>query len=374
MAVSLNSSFTADSGRRRSLAYRLHIDKPLLVMLLCMLAFGLVVLYSASGDIVYVQRQGVRILIGLAALVVLAQFDPRTIRFWSLPVYLVGLVMLVLVIFYGTGAMGATRWLGIPGVFMFQPAEIMKLGVPAMLAWYLTRYELPPRLKHLIVSLPLCLIPAYLVVEQPDLGTALLITISGLFVVFLAGLSWWYIIIGIVGALAIFPVLWLFLLQDYQKQRILTLIDPEADPLGSGWNIIQSQTAIGSGGWDGKGYLQGTQSQLNFLPESHTDFIVAVLAEEFGFIGIVTLLILYFAICVRGLIIAINGRDTFGRLLAGGLTLTFFIYVFVNIGMVSGILPVVGVPLPLVSYGGTSIVTLLASFGIIMSVATHKNL
>ncbi|TGG92965.1 rod shape-determining protein RodA [Natronospirillum operosum] len=353
---------------------RLHMDVPLLLMLLVLLAVGLVALYSASGSTIHVQRQGMRIGIGLLAMLVLAQLDPRTIRFGSLPIYIISLIFLVMVLYVGTGAMGATRWLGIPGLFMFQPAEIMKLAAPAMIAWFLTQRELPPRLWHVLASLVLCLFPAFLVVQQPDLGTALLIIASGLFVVFLAGLSWLYIAGGLLAAVGTFPALWLLVLRDYQRQRILTLFDPEKDPLGSGWNIIQSQTAIGSGGWDGKGYLMGTQSQLNFLPESHTDFIVAVMAEEFGFIGMALLLCLYLAIAARGLIIAINGRDTFGRLLAGGLTLTFFIYVFVNVGMVSGILPVVGVPLPLVSYGGTSIVTLLAGFGIIMSVATHKKL
>ena len=354
--------------------YRLHLDLPLLIMLGLLLAAGLAILYSASGSMTFVNRQAVRIGLGLAAMLVIAQLDPRTIRFWCMPIFVVGMAFLVMVLFFGTGAMGATRWLGIRGVFMFQPAEIMKLAAPGMLAWFLTRYELPPRFWHVAVCLVLAVLPALLVVQQPDLGTALLIIMSGLFVVFLSGLSWWYMLTGLLAAAAAFPVLWLFVLREYQKQRILTLFDPESDPLGAGWNIIQSQTAIGSGGWDGKGFLQGTQSQLNFLPESHTDFIVAVLAEEFGYIGMMALLILYLAITVRGLIIAINGRDTFGRLMAGALTLTFFIYVFVNVGMVSGILPVVGVPLPLVSYGGTSVVTLLAGFGIIMSVATHKKL
>lgn len=357
-----------------SIWQRLHLDLPLLVMLGLLLAVGLAILYSASGSMVFVQRQALRVVVGLGVLMIIAQLDPRTIRFWCMPIFAVGMVFLILVLFVGTGAMGATRWLGIRGVFMFQPAEIMKLATPGMLAWFLTRYELPPRFWQVAFCLVLAILPALLVVQQPDLGTALLIIMSGLFVVFLAGLSWWYILAGVLAVAAAFPALWLFVLREYQKQRILTLFDPNSDPLGAGWNIIQSQTAIGSGGLDGKGFLQGTQSQLDFLPESHTDFIVAVMAEEFGFIGMVTLLILYLAITIRGLIIAINGRDTFGRLMAGALTLTFFIYVFVNVGMVSGILPVVGVPLPLVSYGGTSVVTLLAGFGIIMSVATHKKL
>lgn len=365
---------TANLGSQRALSYRLHLDLPLLLMLSLLMAGGLVVLYSATGgNVEFVQRQGVRILVAFVAMFALAQLDPRTIQRWGGVAYLGGLVLLVAVLFYGITVNGAQRWLRIPGVITFQPAEVMKLAVPAMVAWYLARNELPPRFKHLCVALLLIVVPTLLILQQPDLGTSLLIISSGLFVIFLAGMSWWYITAGVLGAAASFPVLWLFVLRDYQKQRIVTMFDPEQDRLGSGWNIIQSKTAIGSGGWNGKGFMEGTQSQLDFLPESHTDFIVAVLAEEFGLLGMLLLLALYLAISARCLMIAIGGRDTFGRLLAGGLTLVFFIYVFVNVGMVSGILPVVGVPLPLVSYGGTSIVTLMAGFGIIMSVATHKN-
>ncbi|MEX1057574.1 MAG: FtsW/RodA/SpoVE family cell cycle protein, partial [Natronospirillum sp.] len=245
----------------KSLLYRLHIDVPLLVMISALIVVGLIVLYSASGNTLHVHRQAIRVGIAYVGMITLAQFDPRMIRFWSVPVYIAGVTFLVMVAFVGIGAMGATRWLGVSGVFMFQPAEIMKLAAPAMLAWFLTRYELPPRMGHVAIALFLCLAPAVLVINQPDLGTALLIICSGLFVIFLAGLSWWYILAGLGAAVAIFPLAWLFVLRDYQKQRILTLFDPHADPLGSGWNIIQSQTAIGSGGWDGKGYLEGTQSQ-----------------------------------------------------------------------------------------------------------------
>ncbi|MFY0665248.1 MAG: rod shape-determining protein RodA [Natronospirillum sp.] len=365
---------TANLSSQRALSYRLHLDLPLLVMLTALLIAGLVVLYSASGgDTEYVQRQGIRILVAYSALFLIAQLDPRTIQRWGGAAYLGGLLLLVTVVFYGVTVNGAQRWLRIPGVITFQPSEIMKLAVPIMVAWYLARHELPPRFKHLCVALILIIVPTVLILQQPDLGTSLLIISSGLFVIFLAGMSWWYIIAGLLSAAASFPLLWLFVLRDYQKRRILTMFDPEQDRLGAGWNIIQSKTAIGSGGWSGKGFMEGTQSQLDFLPESNTDFIVAVLAEEFGLMGMLLILALYLAISARCLMIAIGGRDTFGRLLAGGLTLVFFIYVFVNVGMVSGILPVVGVPLPLVSYGGTSIVTLMTGFGIIMSVATHKN-
>jgi rod shape determining protein RodA len=241
-----------------------------------------------------------------------------------------------------------------------------------MMSWYVARYPLPLRFKHLVGAAVLLAVPFVLILEQPDLGTSLLIAASGLFVIFLAGLSWKIIISAGFLAIASLPLMWIFVLRPYQKTRILTLFNPESDPLGAGWNIIQSKTAIGSGGLYGKGYLQGTQSQLDFLPESHTDFIIAVLSEEFGFVGAVILLAMYVMIIIRGMVISMNARDNFCRLLAGSLTLTFFIYVFVNIGMVSGLLPVVGVPLPLVSYGGTSIVTLLASFGILMSIATHQ--
>lgn len=366
---------TLNLSKQASVAYRMHIDLPLLLLLTLLMLVGLVVLYSATGgDWVYVQRQGARILLAYFVMLTVAQFDPRTMQRWGGVAYLVGLLLLVGVLFFGVSVNGAQRWLRIPGVITFQPSEIMKLAVPAMVAWYLARHDLPPKFRHLAIALMLVLLPTLLILKQPDLGTSLLIISSGVFVIFLAGMSWWLILAGILAAAASFPLLWLFVLRDYQKRRILTMFNPEQDRLGAGWNIIQSKTAIGSGGWDGKGFMAGTQSQLDFLPESHTDFIVAVFAEEFGLVGMLCLLVLYLVIAGRCLIIAIGGRDTYGRLLAGGLTLVFFIYVFVNVGMVSGILPVVGVPLPLVSYGGTSIVTLMAGFGIIMSVATHKKL
>ena len=362
-------SFSATPG----FWHRIHVDFYLFLLLLVLAAGGMVVLYSASGgDWGAVTRQSIRFGVGFLAMFIVAQFDPRWYQQWSGALYLIGVAFLIAVLVVGSGAKGAQRWLVIPGIIRFQPSEIMKLAVPVMMAWYISRYGLPPRLKHILGAAILLAIPFVLILQQPDLGTSLLIAASGVFVIFLAGLSWKIIASGIVLAIGSLPLMWMFVLRDYQKTRILTLFNPESDPLGAGWNIIQSKTAIGSGGLDGKGFLQGTQSQLDFLPESHTDFIIAVLSEEFGFIGVLVLLTLYVAIVIRGMMIATRGRDNFCRLLAGSITLTFFIYVFVNIGMVSGLLPVVGVPLPLVSYGGTSIVTLLTGFGILMSISTHQ--
>ncbi len=359
-------------AHRKTIWRRLHIDPYLLISLLALSAFGLFVLYSASGgDWGSVQRQGVRFAAGYLAMIIIAQLDPRVFQQWSGAVYLLGVVLLVAVLVMGTGAKGAQRWLSIPGLFRFQPSELLKLAVPIVIAWYLSRYPIPPRFKHILGTIVLLAIPCVLILEQPDLGTSLLIAASGVFAIFLAGLSWKVIVSAVVLAVGSLPAAWIFVLRDYQKQRVLTFLNPESDPLGAGWNIIQSKTAIGSGGLYGKGYLQGTQSQLDFLPESHTDFIIAVLSEELGFVGAMILFAIYVAIIIRGMLIAVRGRDNFCRLLAGSLTLTFFIYIFVNIGMVSGLLPVVGVPLPLVSYGGTSIVTLLSSFGILMSISTH---
>lgn len=362
----------SEMERKTSVWTRVHIDPYLVLSLLVVCAGGLFVLYSASsGDWGAVQRQMVRFGVGFAAMFVIAQFDPRIFQQWGGAVFVLGVALLAAVLITGSDAKGAQRWLTIPGVVRFQPSEIMKLAVPIMLAWYLSRYGVPPRYRHLAVSIILLLIPVVLIVRQPDLGTSLLIAASGVFVIFLAGLSWKLIASFSVLAVSSLPLMWIFVMHDYQKQRVLTLFDPSSDPLGAGWNINQSMTAIGSGGLQGKGFMQGTQSQLDFLPESHTDFIIAVLGEEFGFVGAAVLLSAYALIVMRGMLIAVRGRDNFCRLLAGSLTLTFFIYVFVNVGMVSGILPVVGVPLPLVSYGGTSIVTLLASFGILMSISTH---
>jgi rod shape determining protein RodA len=266
---------------------------------------------------------------------------------------------------------GAQRWLDL-GLFRFQPAEIMKIAVPMMIAWLLTRSTLPPKPMYLVAAVFAVLLPTVLVILQPDLGTALLIALTGIAVIFLAGISWKLIMAVVISMAATMPVMWAFVLHDYQRQRVLTLFDPWSDPLGAGYHTIQSIIAIGSGGVQGKGWLSGTQSQLEFIPERSTDFIFAVFAEEFGLIGVVVLLLLYLFLVLRGLIIAFYAEDTYSRLLAGGLTLTFFFYVFVNIGMVSGILPVVGVPLPLMSYGGTSMVTLMIGFGILMSISRNR--
>lgn len=365
---------TEDVMRRRaSLLQRLHIDGLLLLLLLILAAGGLFVLYSASGknwDLLI--KQASSFGIGLLLMLFIAQLEPRFMARWVPLAYLGGIVLLVVVDVVGHNAMGATRWINIPGVIRFQPSEFMKIIMPATIAWYLAKRSLPPRLKHIAVSLLLIGIPFALVVRQPDLGTSLLILGSGAFVLFVAGLRWRWILGAVAALVPIAVGMWYFVLLQYQKQRVLTFFDPESDPLGSGWNIIQSKAAIGSGGVFGKGWLLGTQSHLDFLPESHTDFIIAVLGEEFGLVGICLLLVVYLLLIARGLVITVQAQTLFGKLLAGGLTMTFFVYVFVNIGMVSGLLPVVGVPLPFISYGGTSMVTLLAGFGLLMSIHTHR--
>jgi rod shape determining protein RodA len=348
-----------------------QLDIPLLAALLLLMAAGLLVLYSASGsnmDVVY--RQGVRLAVGLLAMLVLSQVPPHILRIWSPWLYALGVALLLATWFFGTGR-ATNRWLDL-GLFRFQPSEIMKLGVPMMMAWYLHPRRLPPDLVTVLTSLAILAVPAVLIARQPDLGTSLLVAVSGVFVLFLSGLQW-RVIFGLAGlALAALPALW-YVMHDYQRQRVLTFLDPESDPLGSGWNIIQSKIAVGSGGLFGKGWLNGTQSRLEFIPERHTDFILAVLSEEFGLVGVLVLFALYLYIAGRCLYIAVMARITYARLLAGSLGLTFFVYVLVNAGMVSGLLPVVGVPLPLISYGGTSIVTLLAGFGILMSIHGHRN-
>ncbi len=359
--------------RRASLLQRLHIDGWLLLILLVLCAGSLFVLYSASGknwDLVI--KQGTSFGIGLVAAIVIAQFEPRFMARWVPLAYLAGVGLLTAVEVMGHTAMGATRWINIPGVIRFQPSEFMKIIMPATIAWYLARHNLPPKLKHIVISLVLILIPFVLILKQPDLGTGLLILASGAFVLFMAGLQWRWII-GAAAAVAPIAVgMWFFVLREYQKQRVLTFLDPESDPLGTGWNIIQSKAAIGSGGVFGKGWLLGTQSHLDFLPESHTDFIIAVLSEEFGMVGVCILLLVYLLLIARGLVITAQAQTLFGKLLAGSMTMTFFVYVFVNIGMVSGLLPVVGVPLPFISYGGTHLVTLLSGFGVLMAIQTHR--
>ena len=352
---------------------RLHLDLPLLLGVLVLSAFGLVALYSAGGrDTDLLIRQLIRFAIGFGLMFVIAQTAPRRFYYWAPSLYLVGVLLLCIVLMLGETTQGAQRWLRV-GPIVFQPSEFVKLTVPLMVAWFVSRGELPPRLWRIVLGGLLTLLPVALVMRQPDLGTSLLIAASGAFVLFLAGAGWRYIVALAVFTAACVPLLWHFM-HDYQRQRVLTLLDPQQDPLGAGYHIIQSTIAIGSGGVYGKGWFNGTQSQLDFLPERSTDFVFAVIGEEFGLLGILVLLSAYLFIVYRGLYIAAQAQNTFGKLLAGALVLTFFIYVFVNIGMVSGILPVVGLPLPLVSYGGTSLVTLMAGFGIVMSIHTHRRL
>lgn len=345
----------------------IHLDPLLLVTLLAIIGYGLVVLYSAvNQDAAIFTNQLIRIGLAFTVMVIAAQLDPGFYRRWSPFVYVAGVVLLVLVLLVGVKVKGSQRWLDIPGVIRFQPSEIMKIAVPMMVAWYFHDRPLPPSFKDVLVALGIVAVPAGCIIMQPDLGTGILVAGAGLAVVVLAGLPWRWIGLAFLALAAAAPGLW-YTLQDYQRQRILTLFDPESDPLGAGWNIIQSTTAIGSGGLQGKGLFQGTQSHLEFLPESQTDFIIAVVGEELGLVGILLLLALYVVAIARGLTLAARASNAYGRLLAGALTLTFFVYVFVNIAMVCGLLPVVGVPLPLVSYGGTSAITLMASFGLIMA-------
>jgi len=363
-----------DMARRPSAAMRFHIDVPLLLLLIALTVYGLFVLYSASGqNMGAVVRQGRYFIVAYCIMILGAQISLQRYMRWAPWLYLMGIASLVAVMLVGVGAKGAQRWLEIGG-FRFQPSEIMKLMVPMAVAWYLADRILPPRFNSVLIALVLVGIPAVLILQQPDLGTALLIASSGLFVLFVAGIGWRYIFGAVILAIASAWPAWMFVLKDYQKQRILTMLNPETDKLGAGWNIIQSKTAIGSGGWSGKGWMKGTQSQLDFLPESHTDFIIAVLAEEYGLRGILMLMGIYLLILLRGFWIGIRAQTSFGRMMAGSLTLTFFVYIFVNMGMVAGLLPVVGVPLPLVSAGGTSVVTLMAGFGVMMAVSTEKRM
>jgi len=357
--------------RQRQL-YRLHLDPLLLLVLLLIVAYGLVVLYSAiNRDPTVFSAQLVRMGVAVLVLLVAAQFNPRFYLRWSPVLYVLGIGLLLAVLLVGVKVKGSQRWLDLPGLPRFQPSEIMKLAAPLMVAWYLNDRALPPRFKHLVVALGMIALPAGLIIIQPDLGTGLLVAAAGLSVVLLSGVSWRWISVALLGGALAAPGLWFFL-KDYQRERVLTLFDPERDPLGAGWNIIQSKTAIGSGGVFGKGLFEGTQSHLEFLPESKTDFIIAVVGEELGLVGIAALLLAYLVVISRGLYIAAQAPNTFGRLAVGGLTLTFFVYVFVNIAMVCGLLPVVGIPLPLVSYGGTSALTLMAGFGIVMAIHTHR--
>jgi rod shape determining protein RodA len=350
-----------------------HLDPFLGAVVGVLLAIGLVVLYSASGEsFSRVGAQLVNIGVAVGVMWIAANIPPQQLLRLAVPVYVIGLALLVAVALFGEISNGARRWLHI-GVTRIQPSEIMKIGVPLMLAWYFDRYEAILNFKNFIVGALVLAVPVLLIAAQPDLGTALLVAAAGFFVLFLAGLSW-KIIIGMVliGGAAL-PGLWA-VMHDYQRRRVLTLLDPMQDPTGAGYHTIQSSIAIGSGGGFGKGWLNGTQARLDFVPERTTDFIFAVYSEEFGLVGNMILLVLLLLVIGRGLYIAANASTLFARLMAGAITLTFFTYAFVNMGMVSGILPVVGVPLPLISYGGTSAVTILFGLGILMSIHTHKRL
>ncbi len=350
----------------------LRLDLPLLLGLLMVSGLGLTVLYSAGQqNMDLVIGQGMRLGLGFAIMLTLAQLPPRYFRLWSPWIYLAGILLLLAVMVVGDISKGAQRWLDL-GVVRFQPSEIMKLAVPMMMGWFFAEKPLPPRWLHLLGGVLITAIPFILIAEQPDLGTALVVGSAGAFALFLAGLSW-MILFGLTALLgAAIPLFWTFIMHDYQRQRVLTFLDPETDPLGTGYHIIQSKIAIGSGGIYGKGWLNGTQSHLDFLPEGSTDFIFAAFLEEFGLIGGGLLLTLYFFVIARALYMASRAPDTYTRLLAGSVTLIFFLYAFVNTGMVSGLLPVVGLPLPLFSYGGTSLVTIMAGFGILMSIYSHR--
>lgn len=348
-----------------------YIDLPLLGLLLLLIGFGLVILYSASNqNMGMLLRQGMRLLLALGVMMIFAFIPPHKYKIWTPWLYTIGLTLLLAVMVMGKIGKGAQRWLDL-GFFRFQPSEIMKLAVPMMAAWYVDRKSLPINFKSLFITSLFIFVPAILIAKQPDLGTAIMVIAAGLCVVFLAGIRMRIVLlITIVLSLAA-PLLW-HVMHDYQKQRIITLLNPEHDPLGTGYHIIQSKIAIGSGGAFGKGWLTGSQSHLNFLPEHATDFIFAVTGEEFGFVGGVILIILVVLISLRSLSIARHAQTCFTRLLAVSLAMTFFLSAFVNIGMVMGILPVVGVPLPLVSYGGSAMVTFMASFGILMSISSHR--
>lgn len=350
-----------------------HLDQPLLGSILLLMSAGLLVLYSASNASgLRLSGQLVNIMVALGVMWLFANIPPHYLMRLSVPLYMLGLLMLFGVAFHGEIVNGARRWLDL-GVTRIQPSEMMKIAAPLMLAWYFDRYEATLRTKNYVIGVILLILPVALIARQPDLGTAVLIFASGCYVIFLAGLSWRVMMGLAVAGAASLPIVW-SVLHDYQRQRVLTLLDPAKDPLGAGYHTIQSTIAVGSGGLAGKGWLSGSQTHLDFIPERTTDFIFAVFSEEFGLIGNGVLLMLFLLVIARGAAITAAAPSLFARLLGGAITLTFFTYVFVNMGMVSGILPVVGVPLPLVSYGGTSLVTICIGFGILMSIHTHKKL
>lgn len=358
--------------RKFSIANSLHIDMTLFIGLLLLASLGLMILYSASNqnpDIIV--RQLTRLAVAFTVMIVIAQISPAQLRFWAPWLFGIGIGLLVATLVFGEGK-GADRWLNF-GFVRFQPSELVKISLPMMLAWFLADRALPPKASRVFVCGVLIVVPTLLIAKQPDLGTSLLIASSGIFVMLLSGIRWRFVFGAIAIAVAAAPLLWINM-HAYQQQRVLTFLNPETDKLGSGWHIVQSKIALGSGGPYGKGWLNGTQSHLEFLPERSTDFIFAVYGEEFGLMGILLLLSMYLFIIARGLYIASRAQDTFGRLLGGSIAITFFFNVFVNVGMVTGLLPVVGLPLPIVSYGGTSMVTLMVAFGILMSIHTHRKL
>ncbi len=352
---------------------RLHVDLPLLGGILALSIIGTLILYSASGqDTSAVMTQFTRLGTGLVVMFIVAQFSPAQLARLSLWAYLFVLLLLVIVLFYGDVGKGAQRWLDIK-LITFQPSELMKLALPMMLAWYLAGRQLPPALPHVLVAIVMIAVPVVLIARQPDLGTAVLLAAAGMSLLFIAGIRW-RLLLAFAGLVSLStPVLW-YVMHDYQRQRVLAFLNPEQDPLGAGYHIIQSAIAIGSGGLYGKGWLNGTQSHLEFLPERSTDFIFAVFCEEFGLLGVAVLIGLYGFIIGRGLYIAFISQQSYGKLLGAGLVLVFFVYIFVNMGMVSGQLPVVGVPLPLISHGGTSLITIMIGFGMLMAIKTHRRL
>ena len=351
----------------------LHIDPPLMISVLLLCCFGLFVLFSASGnDLDIVRRQAFTMLLGLVVMLSVAQIPASSLRSWAPSIYFFGIGLLIVVLFIGIETNGAKSWLDLPGLPSFQPSELMKFVVPISVAWHLGSRPIPPKFRHVFWSCIIIAVPALLVILQNDMGTGLMIIMSGVFVILLAGVEWKLVITSIFAVILASPAWYLFIALPHQKNRILTFFDPYRDPTGAGYNIIQSQIAIGSGGVYGKGYGNGAQSHLDFIPESNTDFIMAVLAEEFGLLGVAVLIFLYLSVLIRSGYISLRARDSFERLLAGSISLVFFLYIFVNMAMVSGLLPVIGLPLPLISRGGTSVVTLFFGFGLLMSVHTHS--
>lgn len=353
---------------------KFHIDPIFFLIVLLLLIYSMLIVWSASGqNYNIIIKKFFQIIIGLIFMIGIAQYPPRIYETWSPHLYFLCIVFLCFVDFYGSYTNGAKRWINF-GIISFQPSEIAKLSVPLLISRSLNRSSYPPILTQLCMTFLLIFIPTLLIVMQPDLGTAILVVFSGLFIILISGITWKTISFIFFLIFTSVPVFWYCVLQNYQKNRIITFLYPKHDPLGSGYHITQSKIAIGSGGLYGKGWFNGSQSQLDFLPERCTDFIFSVLAEEFGFLGVLILLILYLLLIIRGLIIAIRIKNSFGRFTTSALIFIFFIYIFVNISMVSGILPVVGIPLPLISYGGSSLIILMSGFGIIMSIYTHKKL